>query len=349
MLDSSDGLSTDLGRLVRASGCGATIDALPIHTAASAVATAAGGDPADFALNGGEDFELIVTVDRRAFAHLARRYAARFNRPLLAVGRLEREPGVRLALSEAARELVPAGYDHFTGSHIKLRLSGAESNRAMELLDTASGHGRRQAAPHPGPGILHGYLEPLGLDAASLAAQIGMEASLLGAMLSGEKSIDVETAVRLSRSLQLNPQTLMEMQMRHDFACARSNDRLETIPVLAADGRVRFPEDGFLRGRLAGLRETTGYGEVRFETLGFFADPKPGQDVLVCMYDIRLGARLRIYGPDGRPVWTGVVLETLDGKPLLPYARPNTWIEWFAGRERADFVPAPGTPVPCGC
>jgi addiction module HigA family antidote len=219
----------------------------------------------------------------------------------------------------------------------------------MELLETASGFGRRKNAPHPGPTLARDYLAPLGLDVASLAAQIGMDADLLAAMLAGDKSIDVETAVRLSRSLQLNPQTVMEMQLRHDFARARANHEIETIPVLAADGRVTFPEEGFLRGRLAGLRESSGYGEVRFETLGFFADVAPGQDMLTCMYDIRLGARLRIYGSDGKPLWTGPVLETFDGKPLLPYARPSTWIDWFTNRFRADFVPAPGTPRPSGC
>jgi thiamine-monophosphate kinase len=112
MLDSSDGLSTDLGRLTRASGCGATVEVVPIHAAAQAVATSAGDEASDYALHGGEDFELIVTIERRGFAHLARRYAARFGRPLIAVGRLEREPGIRLAAGSAARELVAAGYDH---------------------------------------------------------------------------------------------------------------------------------------------------------------------------------------------------------------------------------------------
>jgi addiction module HigA family antidote len=219
----------------------------------------------------------------------------------------------------------------------------------MELLETASGAGRRKDAPHPGPTIARDYLTPLRLDAASLAPQIGMDPDLLAAMLAGDKSIDVETAVRLSRSLQLNPQTLMEMQLRHDFARARENDEIETIPVLAADGRVGFPEEGFLCGRLAGLRESSAYGDVRFETLGFFADVAPGQDLHSCVFDIRLGARLRIYGSDGKPLWTGIVLETLDGKPLLPYARPSTWIDWFTNRFRADFVPAPGTPRPVGC
>lgn len=200
---------------------------------------------------------------------------------------------------------------------------------------------RRQAAPHPGLTIALEHLVPLNLDAASLAAQIGMDADVLQEMLGGQRSIDVETAVRLSRSLQLNPKILMEQQTRHDFARARENVALESIPVLAADGRVVFPKTGFLRGRLAGLRESSGYGEVRFETLGFHADPAEGQSIVECMYDIRRGAQLRIYDSEGAPMWTGVVLETLDGKPLLPYARPNTWIEWFANRTRADFVPPP--------
>jgi len=113
MLDSSDGLSTDLGRLARASGCGAAIDQVPVHSAAAAVAMAAGASAQDYALDGGEDFELVVAVARRAFPHLARRFAASFGRPLLSVGRLEAEPGLRLALPSDSRELAAAGWDHF--------------------------------------------------------------------------------------------------------------------------------------------------------------------------------------------------------------------------------------------
>ncbi len=112
MMDSSDGLSTDLARLARASGCGATVDAVPVHPAATAVAQAVAADPAGWALDGGEDFELIVSVEARAFAHLAGAYRGRFGRPLVAVGRLEREPGLRLRYAGAERELVAAGWDH---------------------------------------------------------------------------------------------------------------------------------------------------------------------------------------------------------------------------------------------
>jgi thiamine-monophosphate kinase len=120
MLDSSDGLSTDLGRLARASGCGATVDAVPVHPAAAAIAAAAGARPEDYALHGGEDFELIVSIEPRAYPHLARRFAQRFGKPLIAIGHLDREAGVRLldpgvnGSTGEKRPLIAAGWDHFS-------------------------------------------------------------------------------------------------------------------------------------------------------------------------------------------------------------------------------------------
>ena len=113
MMDCSDGLSTDVARLALAGGLGATIVSIPVHGAADAVAAAAGGDGRTYALDGGEDFELIAAVAPRAFAHLAQRFALRFGRPLIAFGRLDKAPGLRLHEGEQAeRELVPGGWDH---------------------------------------------------------------------------------------------------------------------------------------------------------------------------------------------------------------------------------------------
>jgi thiamine-monophosphate kinase len=113
MMDASDGLSTDLARLAAASGCGALIDEVPVHPAAAAVASAAGDDARGYALDGGEDFELLVTVAPRAFGRLAARFATVFGKPLMALGRLEAEPGVRLAEPGGATALAAAGWDHF--------------------------------------------------------------------------------------------------------------------------------------------------------------------------------------------------------------------------------------------
>ena len=109
MMDLSDGLSTDLGRLCAASGVGATVETIPIHPGARRLAGAAGADSERWALDGGEDYELLLAVERRAFGHLARRFRARFGRELLAVGRITDEPGVRRV---DGVPVVPAGWDH---------------------------------------------------------------------------------------------------------------------------------------------------------------------------------------------------------------------------------------------
>ena len=110
MMDSSDGLSTDLARLCAASGAGATLaDDLPVHPGARAVAARLGEDPERYALDGGEDFELIAALDKRAFPHLAHRFRLRFGRELAAVGTITAEPGLRRG---DGRPVEPGGWDH---------------------------------------------------------------------------------------------------------------------------------------------------------------------------------------------------------------------------------------------
>lgn len=112
MMDLSDGLSTDLARLATSSGCGAVVDDVPVAEAARSVAAAAGAEAERYALDGGEDFELLVTIAPRAFGYLAARFRTRFGRPLIAVGRLVREPGLRRTSDGAEHPLDPAGFSH---------------------------------------------------------------------------------------------------------------------------------------------------------------------------------------------------------------------------------------------
>ena len=109
MMDCSDGLSTDVYRLCAASGCGAAIENVPVAAAARAFAQAKGEDAERFALAGGEDFELLAAIRPRAFGYLAGRFAKRFGRPLLRVGVLEKEEGVR----RRGRPLERSGWEHF--------------------------------------------------------------------------------------------------------------------------------------------------------------------------------------------------------------------------------------------
>jgi thiamine-monophosphate kinase len=109
LIDLSDGLAKDVWRLAAASRCGARLEAIPVAEAARALAQARGEDPQRFALLGGEDFELLAAIRPRAYAHLAKRYAARFGRELKRVGLLHAEPHV--VWNGATLEGL--GWDHF--------------------------------------------------------------------------------------------------------------------------------------------------------------------------------------------------------------------------------------------
>ncbi|MHB8147578.1 MAG: thiamine-phosphate kinase [Vulcanimicrobiaceae bacterium] len=113
MMDCSDGLSTDLHRLCAASRLGAALEAVPVATAARALAELQGEDPVDAALRGGEDFELLVAIAPRAFGHVATRFAARFGRALHRIGALRKANGLVVLKGAEQTPLVRSGWDHF--------------------------------------------------------------------------------------------------------------------------------------------------------------------------------------------------------------------------------------------
>jgi thiamine-monophosphate kinase len=67
MIDLSDGLGGDAGHLAAASGAGLRIEAasLPLLAGVAEVAEAAGSDPLELAVSGGEDYELLVALPAR--------------------------------------------------------------------------------------------------------------------------------------------------------------------------------------------------------------------------------------------------------------------------------------------
>ena len=111
MIDLSDGLSSDLRRLVEASRGRVGFE---IQAARVPIAPAARGSLAS-ALNDGEDFELLFTADPQTVAALRRRWNRRFDLPLTLIGRVTHSRG-RTVLVEAdgtRKKLEPAGYEHF--------------------------------------------------------------------------------------------------------------------------------------------------------------------------------------------------------------------------------------------
>jgi thiamine-monophosphate kinase len=114
MMDCSDGLSTDLTRMALASGVGARIKRVPVADAAVAAASARGVDPVGYALAGGEDFELLIAVEPRAFKHLARRFHARFGRPLERLGEARADERVVMVNQGREEPILRSGWDHFS-------------------------------------------------------------------------------------------------------------------------------------------------------------------------------------------------------------------------------------------
>lgn len=106
MIDTSDGLSTDLGHICEESGVGAEIDADRIPRAQ----VGAKSVDLDLALHGGEDYELLFTV----------RQGARVPRLLAGVrmteiGRITKSRGIILREpTRRPRKLQPMGWEHFS-------------------------------------------------------------------------------------------------------------------------------------------------------------------------------------------------------------------------------------------
>jgi thiamine-monophosphate kinase len=112
MIDISDGLGAEVHHICRQSAVGARIDAasIPIHDTVLAAARDLNQDPLQFALSGGEDFELLFSIAPAKVADL--KQAGLDCNP---VGRIvPQSEGVVLVGPDGGRISLPGGYEHFT-------------------------------------------------------------------------------------------------------------------------------------------------------------------------------------------------------------------------------------------
>jgi thiamine-monophosphate kinase len=112
MIDLSDGLSTDLPRLCEASGVGARIEAAEIPSPKRPLtASEKPFDGLALALNGGDDYELLFTVNEND-VHRIPRFLQQT--PLTEIGRITRERRIVMVQQDGTtKPLLPRGWDPF--------------------------------------------------------------------------------------------------------------------------------------------------------------------------------------------------------------------------------------------
>ena len=122
MMDISDGLANEVNHICEVSGVGARLwaDRIPIGDATRRVAAAGGADPLEWALYGGEDYELVFTVDPRAAEAVARSVEDATGTPVAVIGEvLPASQGIWLEQTGpgGAAEKAPLearAWDHFS-------------------------------------------------------------------------------------------------------------------------------------------------------------------------------------------------------------------------------------------
>jgi thiamine-monophosphate kinase len=119
MIDLSDGISIDLQHIARESGVGAKIfkEKIPIAEETEEIARAVGEDPLDYALSGGEDFELLFTLSKKDFEKGKKSLVEETGTQITAIGEiLPKEKGVYLLDKQKKiplSQLENKGFQHF--------------------------------------------------------------------------------------------------------------------------------------------------------------------------------------------------------------------------------------------
>jgi thiamine-monophosphate kinase len=111
-IDISDGLGGDLEKLCAASGCGAEIDAAALPVSEPLVGAVGRELAREYALTGGDDYELLFTVPLARLGAMTNAIARGLG-PVTRIGSLVSGNGVRVFARGGVMQVSPAGFDHF--------------------------------------------------------------------------------------------------------------------------------------------------------------------------------------------------------------------------------------------
>lgn len=117
MMDISDGLVQDLGRMMKASNCGAEVrlEKIPLSKEFREFCKERGWDRCEKAIVSGEEYCLLLTVKADEFEGLNKRFEAEFGQQLYAIGIVKVGEGVSYIREDGKVVIESEGYSHFKG------------------------------------------------------------------------------------------------------------------------------------------------------------------------------------------------------------------------------------------
>jgi addiction module HigA family antidote len=75
---------------------------------------------------------------------------------------------------------------------------------------------------HPGEILLEEFLRPLGITQYRLAKDISVPQRRISEIVQGKRAISADTALRLARYFDIEPEFWMNLQARHDLRLAQA-------------------------------------------------------------------------------------------------------------------------------
>ncbi len=117
MMDISDGIASDLQHILKASGKSACIDLdkIPQSGMMKQVAANNNWNSDVLSTSGGEDYELLLTIESAEFERINREYQNEFGKPLYPIGQInDGHPEICWRKNGVVSTLGENGFDHFT-------------------------------------------------------------------------------------------------------------------------------------------------------------------------------------------------------------------------------------------
>lgn len=118
MMDISDGIASDIHRIMEESHCGAhlEVEKLPLSENLKAASKQYHWEAEELALSGGEDYSLLFTVDPIHFEKLQSAFFNTFHRPLYKIGTILQGSELLYTLHNQVYHPKSSGFDHFKTS-----------------------------------------------------------------------------------------------------------------------------------------------------------------------------------------------------------------------------------------